>query len=110
MPLSHLARLARRWAAGDQVLLRRQVLEHPPALEHLGDAELASHRTARMPSMRLSSKLDGALGDLAALGAQHTGNRLQRRRLAGTVGAKQRRDRAPPTSSDTPFSTRMTLS
>ena len=34
-----LARLALHVAAGDQVLLGGQVLEHAPALEHLGDAD-----------------------------------------------------------------------
>src|SRR5437867_2742743 len=45
----------------------------------------------------LPSQLDGALGDGAALGGQQAGNRLERRRLAGAVGAEQRRD---PTLAD----------
>ena len=38
---------------------------------------------------------DRALGDLAALGVQQVGDRLQRRGLAGAVGAEQRDDAAP---------------
>ena len=37
---------------------------------------------------------DRALGDVAALGVEQIGNRLQRRRLAGAVGAEQRDDAA----------------
>ena len=37
---------------------------------------------------------DRALGDLAALGMQQVGDRLQRRGLAGAVGAEQRHDAA----------------
>ena len=96
-------------AAGDQVLLGRQVLEHAPALEHLRDAEARDVEGAHAVDA-LAVEGDGALGDLAALRAQHAGDGLERRRLAGAVGAEQRGDRARPTSSDTPLSTRMTLS
>ncbi len=42
----------------------------------------------------LAVEHDRALGDLAALGMQQVGDRLQRRRLAGAVGAEQRDDAA----------------
>ena len=58
----------------------------------------------------LAVEHDRALGDLAALGTQQVGDRLQRRRLAGAVGAEQRHDAASGTASDTPLSTRMTWS
>ena len=46
------------------------------------------------PSTRSPRHMDVALGDLAALGAQQVGDRLQRRRLAGAVGAQQGHDAA----------------
>ena len=42
----------------------------------------------------LAVQRDVAFGDLAALGAQHAGNRLQRRGLARAVATEQRRDAA----------------
>ena len=42
----------------------------------------------------LAVEHDRALGDLAALGMQQVGDRLQRRGLAGAVGAEQRHDAA----------------
>ena len=39
-------------------------------------------------------ELDRALRDIASLGMQQIGNRLQRRALTGTVGAEQRHDAA----------------
>ena len=62
----------------------------------------------RQPVDALAVEGDRALGDLAALGAQQVGDRLQRRRLAGAVGAEQRDDAAlAARSSETPFSTRI---
>ena len=42
----------------------------------------------------LPRELDGALGDVAALGAQQARDGLERGRLPGAVGAEQRRDLA----------------
>jgi len=50
----------------------------------------------------LAAQLDGALGDGAALGGQQARDGLQRRRLAGPVGAEERRDTAVGTLTDTP--------
>ena len=72
-------------AAGDQVLLGRQVLEHAPALEHLRDAE-PRHVEGAQPIDALVLEGDAALGDLTALGAQHARDGLQRGGLAGAVG------------------------
>jgi hypothetical protein len=56
-------------------------------------------------------ELDAALGDVAALGAQQVGDRLQGGGLAGAVGAEQGDDLALfGTCSETPFSTRITWS
>ena len=77
--------------AGDQILLGGEVLEHAPALEHLDQAE--PRDVVRPHAVDATvAELHGALCDLAALGAQHAGDGLQRRRLAGAVGAQQRRD------------------
>ncbi len=82
-----------RMAASDQVLLGGQMLEHAAALEDLHQAELG-HLMRAHAIDALVAELDGALGDLAALGAQHTRYRLQGRRLAGAVGAQERGDAA----------------
>ena len=78
--------------AGDEVLLDGEVVEDAPSFQHLSDA--AAHRLVRRQTVEPRAvELDAALGDLAALGAQQARNRLQRRRLAGAVGAEQRRHR-----------------
>ena len=78
----------RRMSAGDEVFFDRQILEDPPALEYLGDAAL-DDVVRRQPVEPLPVELDRAFGDLAALAAQQAGYRLQRRRLAGAVGAEE---------------------
>ena len=47
-----------------------------------------------MPSMRCAVEDDLAADDFAVLGLEQARDRLQRRRLAGAVGAEQRHDRA----------------
>ena len=47
-----------------------------------------------MPSMRCAVEDDFAADDFAVLGLEQARDRLQRRRLAGAVGAEQRHDRA----------------
>jgi hypothetical protein len=63
------------------------------ALHHLDDA-LLDQIGRRHPVDALALVGDAALRDLAALGAQQVGDRLQRRRLAGAIGAEQRGDAA----------------
>ena len=82
-----------RIGPGQQVLLDRQVLEAVPAFHHLDDAELDQIGRGQRGDAP-SRELDAALGDLAALGAQQIGDRLERRGLAGAVGAEQRDDAA----------------
>ena len=63
------------------------------SFHHLDHAELdqigRAERSDASPGER-----DGALGHLAALGAQQVGDRLQRGGLAGAVGAQERDDAA----------------
>jgi hypothetical protein len=64
-----------------------------------------------MRSMRSPWNSIAALGHVAALGAQQVRDGLQRRGLAGAVGAEQGDDLAPfGHLSETPFSTRITWS
>ena len=88
MPSPGAAEILAGMGAGDQVFLDRQILEDPPALEYLGDAAL-DDIVRRQPVDPLPVEFDRALGDLAALGAQQAGYRLQGRRLAGAVGAEE---------------------
>src|SRR5262245_27427106 len=89
----NLAQFPLRMTTGDEVFLGGQVLEHAASLEHLRDAELR-HIEGAHTIDTLAGQGDGALGDAAAFGAQHAGNRLERRRLAGTVAAEQGGDGA----------------
>ena len=74
--------------AGDQVFLDGQVLEDPPALEHLGDAAL--HHIIGLQTVEpLTIQLDAALGHLAPLSVEQPRDRLQGGRLAGAVGAEK---------------------
>src|SRR6185436_10380713 len=59
----------------DQVLLGGQVLEDPAAFELLHDA-VPDHRVRRQSIDPLVLELDGALGDVAALGAEQAGDGL----------------------------------
>ncbi len=85
------AKRAARVAAGEQVLLDREVLEAVAAFHHLADAAL--HECRRIEAVdALALVQDLAFGDVATLGAQQVGDRLQRGGLAGAVGAEQRDD------------------
>jgi hypothetical protein len=64
------------------------MLETVPAFHDLDDALLHQLRRGHLVDA-LAEELDAALGDIAALGAQQVGNRLQRGGLAGAVGAEQ---------------------
>ena len=73
----------------DEVLVGRQVLEHPPSLEHVGDAELdALLRHQRADAA--AEKREFAAPDLAAFGGEQAADRFQRGALAGAIGAQQR--------------------
>ena len=64
-----------------------------PAFHHLDAA--APHQFVRRQRLHLGAlEHDRALGDLAALGMQQIRDRLQRRGLAGAIGAEQRDDAA----------------
>ena len=55
----------------------------------------APHELVRREVLDLGPvEYDRALGDVAALGVQQIGDRLERRGLAGTIGAEQRDDPA----------------
>ncbi len=66
-----------------------------PALHDL-DAAAAHQIVGRQPVDALALELDRALGDVAALGLDEIGDRLQRGRLARAVGAEQGDDAALP--------------
>ena len=89
----HPREVAARMRAGNQVLFDRQVLEYPPPLEHLGHAA-PDDIVRRQPVEPLAIQLDRALCHLAAFAAKKPGYRLQGRRLAGAIGAKQSGDTA----------------
>ena len=80
-------------AAGDQVLVGRQVDENAPPLEDLNDA-LLDDVVGFEKVDALAVEVDGAARDRAALGLQQAGNCLERSRLAGAVGAQHGRDPA----------------
>ena len=83
-----------RDGAGQQVLLDRQRLEAAATLQDLDHA--LGHEIGRgAPADRLAVDDDRAGGDLAALGAEQVGHRLQEGGLAGAVGAEQGHDLAP---------------
>jgi hypothetical protein len=63
------------------------------AFHHLHAA--APHQLVRRTRLHLLAiEHDRALGDLATLGMQQVGNRLEGRGLAGAIGAEQRHDAA----------------
>src|SRR5687767_6952859 len=69
------------------------MLEAMPPFHHLADA--AAHQLSRAGAIdALAAEGDLSLGDLAALGAQQVGDRLERGGLAGAIGAEQRDDAA----------------
>src|SRR5215469_2840425 len=84
-------KITARVRAGYQILLDRQVLEDPPALEHLRDAMFDDLR-GEEPVEPLAIEFDRALCHLPALAVQQPRYRLQSRCLAGAVGAEQGRD------------------
>src|SRR5947209_10633705 len=77
-----------RVAAGEEVLLDREVLEDVPALHHLDDSALDDLGRV-LPVDRLRLELDRALRHLTALGPEQPGDRLQGRALAGAVGPEK---------------------
>src|SRR5205807_2493446 len=85
--------IAASMRAGNQIVLDRQILEDPSALEDLGHAAL-DDGVGRQAVEPLAVELVGTLGDLAPLSAQQPRYRLQGCGLAGTVGAEQRSDAA----------------
>src|SRR2546426_961143 len=78
-------------AAGEEILLHGQVLEDVPALHDLDDSS-RDDLGRILPMDRLPLPLDRALGDVAALGPEQPGDRLQSRALAGAVGPEERDD------------------
>ncbi len=82
-----------REGAGQEILLDREMGEALAAFHHL-DAAAPHQHIGRERLHGGAVEHDRALGDLAALGVQQVGDRLERRRLAGAVGAEQRDDRA----------------
>ena len=84
-------------AAGEgaelQILDRRHVGDDAAALHHLEDA--AADDLVGIDAVdALAVEHDLAADDFAVLGLEQARDRLQRRRLAGAVGAEQRHDRA----------------
>src|SRR5438876_3301400 len=74
--------------AREQILLDREVLEDAAPLQDLHDAR--AHEVGGVAAVdALPAELDGALGDLAPLGVQQIGDRLERGRLAGAVGPEE---------------------
>ena len=61
------------------------------AFHHL-DQAAPHHVRRREPVDGLAVEFDAALGHVAAFGAQQVGDRLQRRGLAGAVGAEEGND------------------
>ena len=110
MPARDLGEIAAAVRAGDQVFLDRQVLEDPAALEHLHDAAL-DDIVRRQPVEPLAVELDGALGDLAALGCA-TGRRSPSSVVVLPAPLAPSSVVICPSSavSETPFSTRITPS
>src|SRR5262249_51975281 len=68
-------------AAGDQVLLDREIGKHAPALEHLDDTAL-DDLVGRQLVEPLAVEFYRTLGDAAAFGAEDARHRLEGRRLA----------------------------
>ena len=84
-------------AAGEgaepQIFQRRHVGDDAAALHHLEDA--AADDLVGIDAVdALAVEHDLAARDLAVLGLEQSGDRLQRRRLARAIGAEQRDDRA----------------
>ncbi len=68
------------------VLLNRQVLVEAELLRHVADAVL--HR------LRVPGDVDAEHGEVAAVGGEQAGDQADERRLAGAIGADQRRQPA----------------
>ncbi|MGY3367647.1 hypothetical protein ACVWZL_004772 [Bradyrhizobium sp. GM2.4] len=76
-----------------EIFQRGHVGDDAPALHHLEDA--AANDLVGIDAVdALAPEQDLAARDFAVLGLEQPGDRLQRRRLAGAVGAEQRHDRA----------------
>src|SRR5262245_5292606 len=88
--LSGFLTVGARVGPGQQILLDGQVLEDVPTFHDLHDTVLDDLGRA-LPMDRAPLELDATLGDLAALRSKQTGDGLERRRLAGAVGAEEDR-------------------
>ena len=93
MPAGHPLAIGLDVGADDEILLRGQMLEHAAALEDL-DHAAPDHLVRPQPVDPLAGKIDVPLGHFAALRAEHARHRLERRGLAGAIGAEERRDPA----------------
>src|SRR5438477_3055782 len=87
----HIGGIAAAVRSVDQVFLDRQIFEDTPPLEDLHDAALDDIER-QQPVEPRAIELDTALGHLAAFGVQEAGDCLQRRRLAGAIGAEEGRN------------------
>src|SRR5439155_1391874 len=91
VPVLHDPPRHRRILLGEEdreLLLDREVLEDAAPLQDLHDAR--AHEVGGVAAVdALPAELDGALGDLAPLGVQQIGDRLERGRLAGAVGPEE---------------------
>src|SRR5690606_34033997 len=89
--VAQFAEAALRTAAGvggEQVVVRREVLEDAPALEHVHEAHADPVRRAQRDDV-LAGEVDLAASHGPALGRQQPADRLERGGLAGAVGAEE---------------------
>ena len=78
---------------GHQILIHRQLGEHPPALHDLGDA--GPHDGRRVPAVyALPVESDRPLGDLPVVEVEQTADRPKCRGLTRSVGTQQGHDLA----------------
>src|SRR5690606_9017829 len=73
---------------GEQAVVGRQVLEDPPALEHVHEAHADPVRRAQLDDV-LAVEQDLPTPDRPALGRQKSADRLERGGLAGAVSAEE---------------------
>ncbi len=82
------AAIASRVGTGEQIFLDGKMFEAVPAFHYLDNTPLYQFgRTERVDTVTL--EFDTALGNVATLGAQQGGNRLQRGGLSRTVSPEQ---------------------
>ena len=85
------ARAAAAKATRDEVFLNRQAAEAMAAFKHLH--ETGAHQSGGACFYHIQPVEPDAAGhDLSTLGRKQIGQRLQHRRFARTIGAKQRQD------------------